>query len=143
MSPLDLQLRVGAILLEATVARGSDCVEQIRRSYLSIEVGKNGEEVARIRGNVKKKTMQGRSANFEPMDVTVTGKEEVAAIEKLLNRVAENGSNSTRQLYKRSDKIDVASKIVTKFKNTQSQMILTLGFDYLTHLGFSYPLRPI
>ena len=110
---------------------------------MSIEVGKNGEEVARIRGNVKKKTMQGRSANFEPMDVTVTGKEEVAAIEKLLNRVAENGSNSTRQLYKRSDKIDVASKIVTKFKNTQSQMILTLGFDNLNHLGFSYPLRPI
>ena len=94
MSPLDLQLRVGAILLEATVARGSDCVEQIRRSYLSIEVGKNGEEVARIRGNVKKKTMQGRSANFEPMDVTITGKEEVAAMEKLLNRVA-NGSDST------------------------------------------------
>ena len=88
VSPLDLQLKVGAILLQATVARGSDCVEQIRRSYVSIEVGKEGNKMAKIRGNVKKKTMQGRSSNFEPMNVTITGKEEVETIEKLLHIVA-------------------------------------------------------
>ena len=85
---MDLQLRVGAILLEATVARGSDCVEQIRRSYVSIEKNREGEEVAKIRGNVKKKTMQGRSSNFEPMNLTINDEEEVAAIQKLLHRVA-------------------------------------------------------
>ena len=88
MSPLDLQLKSGAILLQATVARGSDCPVQIRRSYVSIEMGKQGEKVAKIRGNVKKKTMQGRSSNFEPMDVAISGKEEVATLEKLLHRVA-------------------------------------------------------
>ena len=74
-------------------------------------MGKNGEEVARIRGNVKKKTMQGRSANFEPMDVTITGKEEVAAMEKLLNRVA-NGSDST------------CSKLTSNFIKDQARLRL-------------------
>ena len=89
-SPVDLQLKVGAILLQATVARGSDCVEQIRRGYVSIAVGKEGDKVAKIRGNVKKKTMQGRSSNFEPMNVTITGTEEVKTIEELLHMVAKN-----------------------------------------------------
>ena len=80
-------MKSGAILLQATVARGSDCPVQIRRSYVSIEMGKQGEKVAKIRGNVKK-TMQGRSSNFEPMDVAISGKEEVATLEKLLHRVA-------------------------------------------------------
>ena len=81
-------MRVAAILLQATVARGSDCPLQIRRSYVSIEIGKKNEKVARIRGNVKKKTMQGRSSNFEPMNVVISGKEEVESIEKLLQKVA-------------------------------------------------------
>ena len=81
-------MRVAAILLQATVARGSDCPLQIRRSYVSIEIGKKNEKVARIRGNVKKKTMQGRSSNFEPMNVLISGKEEVESIEKLLHKVA-------------------------------------------------------
>ena len=105
VSPLDLQLRVGAILLEATVARGSDCVEQIRRSYVSIETNKEGEEVAKIRGNVKKKTMQGRSNNFEPMNLTINDEEEVAAIKKLLPRVAENNLLKVFKLYELNQQI--------------------------------------
>ena len=87
---MDLQLKVGAILLETTVARGSDCPVQIRRSYVSIEVGKQGGKVAKLRGNVKKKTMQGRSSNFEPMDLTIAEKEEVETIEKLLHQSCKN-----------------------------------------------------
>ena len=100
-----MQLRVGAILLEATVARGSDCVEQIRRSYVSIETNKEGEEVAKIRGNVKKKTMQGRSNNFEPMNLTINDEEEVAAIKKLLPRVAEKNLLKVFKLYELNQQI--------------------------------------
>ena len=67
---------------------------------MSIEMGKQGEKVAKIRGNAKKKTMQGRSSNFEPMDVAISGKEEVATLEKLLHRVAKVAFN----LFKVNDK---------------------------------------
>lgn len=63
--------------MQNTVARGSDCVQQVRRSYISFEHNEDGFEVVRIKGNVHRKTMQGRSANFEPMDKVVHGKEEV------------------------------------------------------------------
>ena len=74
--PKNLQLKVNAIILENTVARGADCVQQVRRQYVNFE-NEEGAEVVRIKGNVHKKTMQGRSANFEPLNVVVHGQAEV------------------------------------------------------------------
>lgn len=77
MEPKHLQLKVNAILLENTVARGKDCIQQIRRRYVKVEVDEEGREVVRIRGNVHKKTMQGRADDFKPLDVVVHGQAEV------------------------------------------------------------------
>ena len=63
--------------MQNTVARGADCAQQVRRSYINFEHTEDGIEVVRIHGNVHRKTMQGRSANFAPMDKVVHGKEEV------------------------------------------------------------------
>ena len=38
---------------------------------------RGGREVVRIRGNVHKKTMQGRADDFKPLDVVVHGQAEV------------------------------------------------------------------
>ena len=77
MEPKHLQLKVNAILLENTVARGKDCIQQIRRRYVKVEVDEEEREVVRIRGNVHKKTMQGRADDFKPLDVVVHGQAEV------------------------------------------------------------------
>ena len=63
------------IILENTVARGADCVQQVRRRYINIEQ-ENGLEVVRIKGNIHKKNMQGRAANYKPLDVVVHGEAE-------------------------------------------------------------------
>ena len=75
--PKDLQLKVNVIMMENLVARGADFVQQLRRSYIHFEQNEDGFEVVRIKGNVHRKTMQGRSANFEPIDKVVHGKAEV------------------------------------------------------------------
>ena len=67
------------IILENTVARGADCVQQVRRRYINIEQ-ENGLEVVRIKGNIHKKNMQGRAANYKPLDVVVHGEAEVVTI---------------------------------------------------------------
>ena len=59
------------------MARGKDCIQQIRRRYVKVEVDEEGREVVRIRGNVHKKTMQGRADDFKPLDVVVHGQAEV------------------------------------------------------------------
>ena len=37
-------------------------------------------EVVRIKGNIHKKNMQGRAANYKPLDVVVHGEAEVVTI---------------------------------------------------------------
>ena len=76
MEPKILQLKVNLIILQNTVARGANYVQQVRRRYLSFD-REEGEEVVRIKGNVHKKTMQGRAADFKPLDVMVHGQAEV------------------------------------------------------------------
>ena len=77
MSPEELQLKVGYILLEATVGRGANLLSQIRRQYVTIQTDQTGGKTARIRGNAKRKTMQGRNSDYRPLDVTVYGHFEV------------------------------------------------------------------
>ena len=53
---------------------------QIHRSYLTIEHNNKGRKIARILGNVRRKTMQGRSADYRPLDVKVFGELEVRVV---------------------------------------------------------------
>ena len=82
VDPEELSLRVFLILLEHTVARGSTTPSQIRRSYISIQHDDKGRKIARILGNVHRKTMQGRSADYRPLDVTAFGELEVRLVGK-------------------------------------------------------------
>ena len=81
VDPEELSLRVFLILLEHTVARGSSTPSQIRRSYISIQHDEKGRKIVRILGNIRRKTMQGRSADYRPLDVTVFGELEVRLVE--------------------------------------------------------------
>ena len=81
VDPEELSMRVFLILLEHTVARGSTTPSQIRRSYVTIQHDDKGRKIARILGNIRRKTMQGRSADYRPLDVTVFGELEVRLVE--------------------------------------------------------------
>ena len=70
MEPKILQLKVNLIILQNTVARGANYVQQVRRRYLSFD-REEGEEVVRIKGNVHKKTMQGRAAQPSAYRLTI------------------------------------------------------------------------
>ena len=76
VEPADLQLRVAAIVIEALVARGTACFQQIRRQYLNAEE-EDGKQVIRIKGNVVRKTLPGRAADYEPINVVIYQEEEV------------------------------------------------------------------
>ena len=78
VEPVDLQLMVGAMLVEATVARGTHCFQQIRRRYVNIEVDEEGKKVVRVKGNVVRKTLPGRAAEYQPLDVVIHGEQEVS-----------------------------------------------------------------
>ena len=71
VEPADLQLRVAAIVIEALVARGTACFQQIRRRYLNAEE-EDGKQVIRIKGNVVRKTLPGRAADYEPINVVIS-----------------------------------------------------------------------
>ena len=86
-----LQLKAGTIILETTCARGTDFLRQIRRSYVSVQLDAKGCKVLKIRGNVRTKTKQGRSADYKPLNHCITTEEEVACIEKLLFHLPEVG----------------------------------------------------
>ena len=100
--PADLQLMVGAILVENTVARGTRCFQQIRRQYVNIEVDAEGEKMVRVKGNIARKTLPGRAADYAPLNVVIQEQAEVrtalsfsftpflfqvAAIEKLISHL--------------------------------------------------------
>ena len=78
--PEELYLRVFLILLEHTMARGNTTPSQIRRSYITIQHDKNGKKIARVLGNVRRKTMMGRSADYRLLDVKVFGNLEVRLV---------------------------------------------------------------
>ena len=65
------------ILLKTTVARGASTPGQIRRSYLSLQHDHQGRREVRVHGNVRRKTMPGRAADYRAIDVTVYGELEV------------------------------------------------------------------
>ena len=50
---------------------------QMRRSMITITADKRGRKQVRIRGNVKRKTMQGRSDNYAPLNKMIYGEFEV------------------------------------------------------------------
>ena len=77
MDPEELTLKAAAIILEGTCGRGVTMQAQIRRSMVVITTDKRGRKQVRIRGNVKRKTMQGRSDNYAPLDKTIYGEFEV------------------------------------------------------------------
>lgn len=87
--PGDLQLMVGAILLENTVARGTHCLQQIRRQYVNVEVNGKGEKMVRVKGNIARKTLPGRAADYAPLDVVI---EEEAEVELLYLSVSHFGN---------------------------------------------------
>merc|ERR1719391_267148 len=89
--PNDLQLMVGAILVENTVARGTHCFQQIRRRYVNIEVDEEGKKVVRVKGNVARKTLPGRAADYEPLNVVIQEEQEVKTIEKLMSHLPSLG----------------------------------------------------
>ena len=75
--PEELSQKVFLILLETTVARGASTPGQIRRSYLSLQHDHQGRREVRVHGNVRRKTMPGRAADYRAIDVTVYGELEV------------------------------------------------------------------
>ena len=77
MDPEELSLKAAAIILEGTCGRGVTMQAQIRRSMVAITTDKMGRKQVRIRGNVKRKTMQGRSDNYAPLDKMIYGEFEV------------------------------------------------------------------
>ena len=94
--PGDLQLMVGAILLENTVARGTHCLQQIRRQYVNVEVNGKGEKMVRVKGNIARKTLPGRAADYAPLDVVI---EEEAEVESA-RPIRESRRKATRNFKK-------------------------------------------
>ena len=63
--------------MEATVGRGVSLSSQIRRSFVKVEHDTKGRRYVRIHGYVIRKTMQGRSNNYAPLNEIVYGEMEV------------------------------------------------------------------
>ena len=89
--PEDLLLIVGTALLEADVSRGTAVLGQIRRSFISIKADEEGEHFIAVKGNVRRKTNNGNSKKFKPMNFKIRGKLEIKAIRKLLDTLPSVG----------------------------------------------------
>ena len=71
---------MATIILEGTSGRGVAMQAQIRRSMVKVDRDQKGRKNIRIRGNVTRKTMQGRSDNYAPLDKNIHGEFEVTQI---------------------------------------------------------------
>ena len=69
--PEDLALKVGTVLLEADVARGTSVLKQIRRSFIKVANDSQGKPMIVVKGNVKRKTNRWNSKQFKPMDFKI------------------------------------------------------------------------
>ena len=76
----ELALKVATIILEGTSGRGTAMQAQIRRSMVKVVRDSQGRKSVRVRGNVTRKTMHGRSDNYAPLDKTIHGEFEVSWI---------------------------------------------------------------
>ena len=71
---------MATIVLEGTSGRGVAMQAQIRRSMVKVSRDQKGRKTVRIRGNVTRKTMHGRSDNYAPLDKQIHGEFEVFQI---------------------------------------------------------------
>ena len=69
--PEDLILKVGTVLLEADVARGTSVLKQMRRSFIKVANDSQGKPMIVVKGNVKRKTNRWNSKQFKPMDFKI------------------------------------------------------------------------
>ena len=89
--PEDLLLIVGTALLEADMGRGTSVLLQIRRSFISVKADEEGKHFVAVKGNLRRKTNNGNSSKFKPMNFKISSELEVKAIKKLLDTLPSVG----------------------------------------------------
>ena len=92
--PEDLLLIVGTALLEADMGRGTSVLLQIRRSFISVKADEEGKHFVAVKGNLRRKTNNGNSSKFKPMNFKISSELEVKAIKKLLDTLPSVGCNN-------------------------------------------------
>ena len=92
--PEELLLIVGTILLESDISRGTAVLGQIRRSFVSIKADGEGKHYIVVKGNARRKTNNGNSKKYKPMNFKIMGELEVKAIKKLLDTLPSVGCHN-------------------------------------------------
>ena len=92
--PEELLLIVGTILLESDISRGTAELGQIRRSFVSIKADGEGKHYIVVKGNARRKTNNGNSKKYKPMNFKIMGELEVKAIKKLLDTLPSVGCHN-------------------------------------------------
>ena len=92
--PEELLLIVGTILLESDISRGTAVLGQIRRSFMSIKADGEGKHYIVVKGNARRKTNNGNSKKYKPMNFKIMGELEVKAIKKLLDTLPSVGCHN-------------------------------------------------
>ena len=75
--PEELLLIVGTAFLEADISRGTAVLGQIRRSFVSVQADDRGKHYITVKGNTRRKTNNGNSKKYKPMNFKIVGELEV------------------------------------------------------------------